>query len=437
MSILQPRLAVTPARGLIDVARAITLDGFAPYAFVTVTADMDMCGARWQSVSTFLAGHDGCLDLRRDGPVAGAYERPSAMGIVWSMTCLDMARVVYPPDRVEPLTVHLRAEAGGARAEASFTMDFAAEGVTHRPVREQVDGMTVSGELFTPAGPGPHPLVVYMNGSSGGVNAPRAALFASRGYQCLALAIFNHDGRPRYLNDMPLEYFERALGWAHATLQPRDGFLALSGISRGGETSLLVASEYPQLVSAVVAYVPSAATHGVVSAGAPGTGRDAQVWTRGGQPLPHLWQDNAHADWDAAYATEPPYRQTHAFLSATRDTQALERARIPVERFAGPMLLVSASDDGFWPSTAYSDMVVRRRAAAGLPTQHHVCAGAGHHVHYPYLPGTLIAKPHAMSGLLLDAGGTPSANAQGNEASYRVMLAFLDAARAQQAAAAR
>ncbi|RYY95590.1 MAG: acyl-CoA thioester hydrolase, partial [Comamonadaceae bacterium] len=94
---MQPRLAVTPARGLIDVARAITLDGFAPYAFVTVTADMDMCGARWQSVSTFLAGHDGCLDLRRDGPVAGAYERPSAMGIVWSMTCLDMARVVYPP----------------------------------------------------------------------------------------------------------------------------------------------------------------------------------------------------------------------------------------------------------------------------------------------------------------------------------------------------
>ncbi len=30
--------------------------------------------------------------------------------------------------------------------------------------------------------------------------------------------------------------------------------------------------------------------------------------------------------------------------------------------------------------------------------------GAGHHVHYPYLPATLISKPHAMSGLLLDAG---------------------------------
>ncbi|WZB64806.1 acyl-CoA thioester hydrolase/BAAT C-terminal domain-containing protein [Achromobacter xylosoxidans] len=60
--------------------------------------------------------------------------------------------------------------------------------------------------------------------------------------------------------------------------------MALSGISRGGETSLLVASHYPDLVSAVVAYVPSPVTHGVVSAGEPGTGRNAQVWRKGGSP---------------------------------------------------------------------------------------------------------------------------------------------------------
>ena len=431
MAAAEPRLTVTPQRALIDVERQILIEGFAPYSFVTVTARMRMCGAQWESVSTFLAGHDGSLDLRRDGPVTGAYDRPSAMGVVWAMTCIDMARVVFPPDRCEPLTVSLRAESDGAGAESSFVMEFIQEGVTHSAVREDLDGMTLSGELFTPAGPGPHPLVVYMNGSSGGVNAPRAALFAARGYQCLALAIFNYEGRPRYLNDMPLEYFERSLAWARRSLRPRDGFVALSGISRGGETALLVASHYPDLVSAVVAYVPSSVTHGVVSAGAPQTGRDAQVWTLGGQPLPHLWQDNRCADWDAAYASDPPYRQTHAFMSATRDAQAVERARIPIERYPGPVMLVSASDDGFWPSTAYSEMVVRRRQAAGdLPTRHHVCAGAGHHVHYPYLPGTLICKPHAMSGLLLDGGGTPAANAAGNEQSYHAVLAFLDEVRA-------
>jgi hypothetical protein len=51
-------------------------------------------------------------------------------------------------------------------------------------------------------------------------------------------------------------------------------------------------------------------------------------------------------------------------------------------------------------------------------------------VHYPYLPTTLICKPHAMSGLLLDGGGTAAANAAGNEDSYRAVLAFLDGARA-------
>lgn len=91
--------------------------------------------------------------------------------------------------------------------------------------------------------------------------------------------------------------------------------------------------------------------------------------------------------------------------------------------------IVAAVTDQLARGTAFSEMVVRRRQAAGdLPTRHHVCAGAGHHVHYPYLPATLISKPHAMSGLLLDGGGTPAANAAGNEASYRAVLAFLDEA---------
>ncbi len=421
----QPSITVSPERALIDVAREIRVNGFPAYAFITVTASMTMCGAPWRSQAVFVAGHDGSLDLARDCPVSGSYAEPAAMGIVWSMACEDVASVVFPPDRTEPLVIRIEASDGRQSAAATLVQEFQAEGVTHRSVREQVGGMTLSGELYTPAGPGPHPLVIYMNGSSGGVNAPRAALFASRGYQCLALAIFNYEGRPKYLNDMPLEYFEHVLRWVRTELTPRDGFVALSGISRGGETSLLVASHYPDLVSAVVAYVPSPVMHGVVSAGAPGTGRDAQVWTKSGEPLPHLWQDNTSANWDAAYASQPPYRQTHAFLSATRDSAAFERARIPVENYPGPVLLVSASDDGFWPSTAYSEIVMRRRQEHGLPTFHHVCMGAGHHVHYPCLPATLISKPHAMSGLLLDAGGTPSANAAGNEGSYLAVLEFL------------
>ncbi|WP_243463791.1 acyl-CoA thioester hydrolase/BAAT C-terminal domain-containing protein [Bordetella bronchiseptica] len=412
--------------------REIRIDGFGPYACIDVTAEMRMCGVPWRARATFLAGADGSLDLDRDSPVSGDYAEPGAMGLVWSMQCQDLPHAVFPPDRTDALTVHITASDGRHEARATLVQEFLAEGVRHQAVRAQAGGMSLSGELYTPPGPGPHPAVIYMNGSSGGVNAPRAALFAARGYQCLALGIFNYEGRPQYLNDMPLEYLEQALRWVRDTQNPRNGFVAISGISRGGEMSLLAASHFPELVSAVVAYVPSPVMHGVVSAGAPGTGRDAQVWTLGGKPLPHLWQDNATADWEAAYASDPPYRQTHAFMSASRDARAFERARIPIERYRGPLMLISASDDGFWPSTAYSEIVVRQRQAAwpARPAEHYVCRGAGHHVHYPNLPATLISKPHAMSGLLLDAGGTPPANAHGNAGSYRAMLDFLERAQA-------
>lgn len=49
---------------------------------------------------------------------------------------------------------------------------------------------------------------------------------------------------------------------------------------------------------------------------------------------------------------------------------------------------------------------------------------------HPFVTVTSICKPHAMSGLLLDGGGTAAANAAGNEHSYRAVLAFLDEARA-------
>jgi len=331
-------MSVAPERALIDVDREIRIDGFGPYACIDVTAEMRMCGVPWRSRATFLAGADGSLDLGRDSPVSGDYAEPDAMGLVWSMQCQDPPRAVFPPDRTDALTVHITASDGRHEAHATLVQEFLAEGVRHQAVRARAGGMSLSGELYTPPGPGPHPAIIYMNGSSGGVNAPRAALFAARGYQCLALGVFNYEDRPKYLNDMPLEYLEQALRWVRDTLNPRDGFVAISGISRGGEMSLLAASHFPELVSAVVAYVPSPVMHGVVSAGAPGTGRDAQVWTLGGKPLPHLWQDNATADWEAAYASDPPYRQTHAFMSASRDARAFERARIPIERYPGPLM---------------------------------------------------------------------------------------------------
>ena len=99
------------------------------------------------------------------------------------------------------------------------------------------DAAVLVATLFTPAprvdGLAP-PVIVVLNGSGGGLNEPRAALYASHGYAALALGYFKAPGLPDYISNTPLEYFENALQWVHRHLQPHRGQVALSGQSRGG-----------------------------------------------------------------------------------------------------------------------------------------------------------------------------------------------------------
>ena len=70
------------------------------------------------------------------------------------------------------------------------------------PVREA----GLSGTLYTPAGPGPHPAVLVLAGSGGGTHEQRAALYAAHGYAALALGYFKSPGRPDHIDDTPLEW---------------------------------------------------------------------------------------------------------------------------------------------------------------------------------------------------------------------------------------
>lgn len=109
-------------------------------------------------------------------------------------------------------------------------------------------------------------------------------------------------------------------------------------------------------------------------------------------------------------------------------------ARIPVERINGPLLLISATDDGFWPSADYCARIKDELEAANhrWSVEHLHNEGAGHAITFPYVPTTEIAKIHPVAGVVIDGGGTPQANAQANVRSWAKVLAFLAAA--QQAA---
>ncbi|CAH1649513.1 Palmitoyl-CoA hydrolase [Hyphomicrobiales bacterium] len=415
--------AISPAIDLIDVPRRIVLSGLPAGAEVTIAAETPRDGHVWRAEAVFAAAADGSVDLERDAPLRGDYAGVAAMGMVWAQTGNGE---LFPADLSHPLETRLTAAIGGETvATGRFSQILMADGVTRHPLAE--DGLV--GTLFLPDGAGPHPAIVILNGSGGGINEPRAALWASRGVAALALGYFGAPGLPKYISNTPLEYFARGLDWLRATVRPLNGFVAVAGQSRGGELALLLGATFPERVSAVLGYVPSAFVHGGQAAAdpAPGLGRDGPCWTLAGKPLVHQWQDNATASWKPYDEATTVRRNADAMLTALGDPAAMARARIPVERIVGPVLLISGGDDGAWPSDLYSLIVQSSLLAAGHP--HEVVwrnwPAAGHSILFPYTPATRIAHRHPVSGIATTMGGTPMANAEANAGAWAEALAFI------------
>ena len=421
----RPALRVEPADALVDVRRRIVASGL-PAGRVSLQSRLrHPDGSEWQANAEFEVGADGVLDLDAMAPVAGDWDAMDPMAVVWALRRTAAPVTPSLSDETRALSVDLTLHWPGASLQTQLVQRFEAEGV----IRRELDG-PLSGTRYTPAGPGPHPVIVVFNGSGGGVARQRAALYAARGYEAVALGYFKSPGRPDHISDTPLEYFEAALDWVHAELEPARGFVALTGQSRGGELSLLLGARFPQRVSAVIAYVPSAVVHGTLRAGRAGQPPGEPAWTWRGEPLASVWDGNPLADWSAFEARDAgtaPVRQAPSFVSAQRHAPSVAAARIPVERISGPVMLVSGTDDGFWPSSFYASEIAYTlyRHEHAWPVEHVRCEGAGHAIGIPNLPATLIAKPHPVAGVVLDGGGTARLNAEANRASWAAVQRFL------------
>ena len=419
------RIVVHPEDALLDVPRAIRVEGFPPASTVTIEATTMRAGQAWRSRAAFLADAAGGIDLAASAPLpGGSYAGIAPMGLVWSQEPDDPARrLLFDPDVAAPLITGLVASGGGAVAQAAFTQRVLAAGVMRREVREE--GLV--GTLFLPAGAGPHPALMLLNGSDGGVNEPRAALYAAHGYATLALGYFGMPGLSPYISNTPLEYFAAGLAWLRRAVRPARDFVALQGESRGGELVLLLGATFPEAVSAVLAFVPGAVVHSGQNAADPKVGRNGPTWLLGGRPLPHLWDGNRTATWAPFDEGPEPHRHELALLTALDDASAVARARIPVERIRGPVFLTSGTDDGSWPSSRYARMVRDALAARGHGHEVQWCdyQGAGHSMRTPYVPATGIVHTHPVSGRVTTGGGTPAANAHAGDDAWRAALGFL------------
>lgn len=436
---MAPTLTITPADALIDVPRQIRVEHVAPGATVEITALTRRNGVVWQAQAAYTAGEDGVVDLTREAPVSGDYTGLSPMGLIWAQSPEDgKSREYFNHPVTDVLVTDVVARVEGAEARASFTQRLASDGVTRVEVREE--GLV--GTLYLPAGsaPGSHPAVMILNGSGGGINEPRAALYASRGYAAFALAYFKAPGLSDYISNTPLEYFQTGLRWLRKKVQPKHDFVAISGQSRGGELVLLLGATFPKEVSAVVAYVPGAVVHSGQNACDPKIGREGPTWLLGGKPIPHVWENNRTATWAPFDEGPAPHRHEKAILTALQDPDAVARARIRVEDIEGPVMLLSGTDDGSWPSSLYSKMVQDKLVEVQhpYPVKWLDYENGGHSILFPYVPTTQLVYAHPVSGKISTSGGNPKDNARADQESWEGVTSFLDAAvKAKGAAAAK
>ena len=207
--------------------------------------------------------------------------------------------------------------------------------------------------------------IIVLGGSEGGLggSSRMARRLAAEGFDAIAVSYFGEPGQAEKLDLVAIEPVDRALAWLNARPGAAEP-VAIVGVSKGGELALLVASRNPE-IAAVVAAVPSNVVWaGIDRAGGP----VGSSWTAGGQPL-------AHVPYDLSRGFTGIYNLYRDSLHA-----ASPEAEIPVERIAGPVLLVSGQADSLWPSTEMANRVEARLRAHGFthPVEHLAYPDAGH-----------------------------------------------------------
>ncbi len=419
-----PSLTVSPNPAMVDDALSIHIVNCLPGQRVTLRARVeDSSGKVSQSAATFVADERGGVNLSEQAPVEGSYRSADAMGLIWSLAPQaggEGLRILQAA--LDPIMLELSLEVNGeVVATERIERRWVAPGVERIPVRAG----DLRGTLFLPPGEGPHPAIILVSGSGGGVGENRAALFASHGYAAFTLAYFAYEDRPPDLAEIPLEYFGQAIEWLQSQPRVDAERIAVTGGSRGGELSLLLGAMFPQ-IKVVVAYVASGYAWG-------GFSKEGEVekpaWTYRGEPVPYVIANRRRPL--TPVAERPPQMEplalTPHFLARLDECDDPAAAEIAVEQTNGAILLVSGEDDQMWPCSMFSDLVMERLKRHGFrhPYRHLRYPGAGHAIVAPYVSTMLNTLKHPVDNGSYALGGNPQDQAFANADSWTQVLKFL------------
>ena len=285
------------------------------------------------------------------------------------------------------------------------------------PTGQRIDEGALFGNYFPAPGPGPHPAVLLIGGSEGGLGggAQHMALsLQERGFSVFHLAYFGAPGQSDALERIPLELFDKGLDWLKAQPDVDPARMAVMGASKGAEAALLVASRRPDLRAVVAGMPTSVAWNGVNWAS--GGQSERASWSAGGKEVPTM----PFGDWNQADGIISVYRT----IEDPAQQAAAARAAIPVERAHAAVLLVCGEAETMWPACPMARQVeARSKAHSGPPVTVLAYDAAGHLVF-----GPPIAPDHSFYPRLGAYGGSIEGNAAARIDSWPKVVTFLQRA---------
>jgi len=411
-------IEVSQPRASSDVPLDISVKGCEPGKSIQLRLrGKDQAGADFESWGIFVADSEGVVDLKAQAPQSGTYSGVDPMGLFWSMHPVSKETTRFVGSDIGPLTFTLSVEASGEQL-ASTVIERLFCSPEGEIVRQPIEEEGLVGTLFYPSSGGPHPPIVVLGGSDGGLHEGSAALLATHGYAALALAYFGIDPLPQELVEIPLEYCSSAISWLEGHQAVDASRIGIMGWSKGGELALLTSATFREKINVTVGMSPSCVVwQGLLEKGRP---PEKACWAEGGKSLPYL-----PLKVKVCTVFRIMFGRKFSFLSSYRNSlkneKAYEAARIPVEKINGPVLLLTGSDDALWPASEMCERVVSTLAQHNHPYKYeHVChQGAGHALRTPYLPSN---KEQRRDKMLF--GGSPEANVKACIESWGRMLAF-------------
>ena len=227
------------------------------------------------------------------------------------------------------------------------------------------------GEVHSPCDGKVSARAVVIGGSGGGIETSRglAVYLADHGIVAIALPYFQFEDLPVSLERIELEYFDHAITLAEKLPDAKTTPLTLIDYSRGSEAALLTAIDNPH-VDRVVTIAGSDHVGANIDF-ADFWGLDAP-WVRKGEPMAYatLRENRPGATWAEMRGTivEPTVAGKLSEYTRTRELLTFAKARIPVESFRGPILLIAAGQDLSWSSVAQSLAILQSRKGLAAAT---------------------------------------------------------------------